>query len=116
MKILEVNEKSLEEFKSFLDVISSKTKFVSGINVVTKAVERNTALLVIIASDVDPVEIVAHLAPLCKAAGIPKVVFPSREELGTISVSSKGRPSSCVAITHLEKKDLEHLKKLVEIL
>merc|ERR1711957_585658 len=42
-----------------------------GINHVTKLVEEKEAKLVVIAHDVDPIEIVMWLPSLCKARGIP---------------------------------------------
>ncbi|MDY6769571.1 MAG: 50S ribosomal protein L7Ae [Candidatus Nanohaloarchaea archaeon] len=53
-----------------------------GANEVTKAVERGSADLVIIAEDVDPPEIVMHLPALCSEKGIPYTYVPEKEELG----------------------------------
>ncbi len=53
-----------------------------GANEVTKAVERGDADLVVIAEDVEPPEIVMHLAPLCTEKGIPYTFVPQKEELG----------------------------------
>ena len=41
-----------------------------GTNEVTKAIERGTAKLVLIAEDVDPPEVVAHLPHICKDKNI----------------------------------------------
>lgn len=53
-----------------------------GTNEATKAIERSTAELVIIAGDVEPEEIVLHLPALCKEKNIPYTYVPSKEELG----------------------------------
>jgi len=53
-----------------------------GTNETTKAVERGQAKLVIIAEDVDPPEIVAHLPLLCEEKKIPYVYVPSKKKLG----------------------------------
>ncbi len=53
-----------------------------GINEVTKAIERSTAKLVIIAEDVEPEEIVMHLPPLCEEKGIVFCYAPNKSELG----------------------------------
>ncbi len=53
-----------------------------GTNETTKAVERGQAVLVLIAEDVDPPEIVAHLPLLCEEKKIPYVYVPSKERLG----------------------------------
>ncbi len=53
-----------------------------GTNEVTKAIERGQAKLVIIAEDVEPPEIVAHVPLLCEERKIPYLYVPSKEELG----------------------------------
>ena len=63
--------------------IASKTGTVrKGTNEATKAVERSIAKLVIIAEDVDPPEVVAHLPILCDERKIPYVFVPNKENLG----------------------------------
>jgi large subunit ribosomal protein L7Ae len=63
--------------------IASKTGIVrKGTNETTKAVERAQAKLVIIAEDVDPPEVVAHLPLLCDERKIPYVFVPTKEQIG----------------------------------
>ncbi len=63
--------------------IASKTGVVrKGTNEATKAVERAQARLVVIAEDVDPPEVIAHLPILCDERKIPYVFVPSKEKLG----------------------------------
>src|SRR3989337_3196120 len=63
--------------------IASKTGAVrKGTNEATKAVERAQAKLVVIAEDVDPPEVIAHLPLLCDERKIPYVFVPSKEQLG----------------------------------
>ena len=63
--------------------ISSKTGIVrKGTNETTKAIERAQAKLVIIAEDVDPPEVVAHLPLLCEERKIPYIFVPSKEKIG----------------------------------
>ena len=64
--------------------IASKTGVVrKGTNEATKAVERAIAKLVVIAEDVDPPEVVAHLPLLCDERKIPYVFVPNKDKLGT---------------------------------
>merc|ERR1712156_1392099 len=42
-----------------------------GLNHVTTLIEENKAKLVVIAHDVDPLEIVVHLPSLCRKKGVP---------------------------------------------
>ncbi|MGD0993993.1 MAG: 50S ribosomal protein L7Ae [Candidatus Bathyarchaeia archaeon] len=63
--------------------IASKSGVVrKGTNEATKAVERSQAKLVVIAEDVDPPEVVAHLPLLCEERKIPYVFVPNKEKLG----------------------------------
>merc|ERR1719301_257183 len=85
-----------------------------GINHVTKLVEEKEAKLVVIAHDVDPVEIVMWLPSLCHARGIPYCVVKSKARLGAL-VGKK--TATCLAVTDVkasQKADLESLKQLCE--
>jgi large subunit ribosomal protein L7Ae len=63
--------------------IASKTGSVrKGTNETTKAIERAQAKLVIIAEDVDPPEVVAHLPLLCDERKIPCIFVPTKEQIG----------------------------------
>lgn len=53
-----------------------------GTNEVTKAIERGDVELVIIAEDVEPPEIVMHLAPICEEKDVPYTYVGSKDELG----------------------------------
>lgn len=74
----ELADKVLEAVKKAKD--SGKIK--KGTNETTKAVERSQAKLVVIAEDVQPEEIVAHLPLLCEEKKIPYVYVPSKKSLG----------------------------------
>ncbi len=53
-----------------------------GTNESTKAIERGIAKLVVIAEDVQPPEVVAHLPIICDEKKIPYVFVPSRAQIG----------------------------------
>lgn len=53
-----------------------------GINHVTSLIEQKKAKLCIIASDVDPIEVVIFLPTLCMKMGVPYVIVDSKKELG----------------------------------
>lgn len=78
---------------------SGKVK--KGTNEVTKAVERGDASIVIMATDVDPPEILAHMPALCDERKVPFVYVPSRVELGNAIGIEK--PTASVAIVDLGK-------------
>src|SRR3972149_6994353 len=82
--------------------IASKTGAVrKGTNEATKAVERAQAKLVVIAEDVDPPEVIAHLPLLCDERKIPYVFVPNKEKLG----SAIGIDVPCAAACIIKEGD-----------
>jgi large subunit ribosomal protein L7Ae len=67
-----------------------------GTNETTKAIERVQAKLVIIAEDVDPPEVVAHLPLLCEERKIPYVFVPKKEKLGTFAGIDVPAAAACI--------------------
>ncbi len=77
--------------------IASKTgKVRKGTNETTKAVERAQAKLVVIAENVDPPEIVAHLPILCEERKVPYVYVPSKEKIGESVGIDVPAASACI--------------------
>jgi len=67
-----------------------------GTNETTKAIERAQAKLVVIAEDVDPPEVVAHLPLLCEERKIPYIFVPSKEKLGNAVGIDVSAASACI--------------------
>ena len=82
---------------------SGKVK--KGTNEVTKSVERSTAKLVVIAEDVDPPEVVAHLPLICDEHHIPYAFVPSQHDLG----KSLGLETKSAAAVILDAGDAKHI-------
>ncbi|MBS7639528.1 MAG: 50S ribosomal protein L7Ae [Candidatus Bathyarchaeia archaeon] len=77
--------------------IASRTgKVRRGTNETTKAVERGLAKLVVIAEDVDPPEVVAHLPLLCDERKIPYTYVPSKAKLGSAAGIEVSAASVCI--------------------
>ena len=77
--------------------IASKSGIVKkGTNEATKAVERSQAKLVVIAEDVDPPEVVAHLPLLCEERKIPYVFVPNKDKLGNAIGIDVPCPAACI--------------------
>ena len=55
-----------------------------GINHITALVEAKKAQLVLIADDVDPIELVLWLPALCRKMGIPYAIVKGKARLGTL--------------------------------
>jgi len=75
----EVPKELAEKALQAVEIARDTGKIRKGTN---ETVERGQAKLVIIAEDVDPEEIVAHLPPLCEEKEIPYIYVPSKKELG----------------------------------
>ena len=86
-------------------------KIEKGTNEVTKAIERGTAKLVAYAADVDPKEIVQHLAILCKEKNIPCFEADKKEKLGIAVGVSVPCASVCIINPGDAEKDLESFVK-----
>ncbi|MEM2874649.1 MAG: 50S ribosomal protein L7Ae [Candidatus Hadarchaeales archaeon] len=85
----------------------SSGKLRRGVNEATKAIERKQAALVVIAEDVDPPEVVAHLPPLCDEKGIAYIYVPSKRELG----AAAGIEVGCSAVAISAPGEAEELVK-----
>lgn len=81
-----------------LEKARSTGKIAKGANEVTKQVERGQAKFVVMAEDVSPAEILAHMPLLCEEKGIPFGYVPSKSELG----AAIGLPVSTAAIALLD--------------
>ena len=89
-------------------------KIGKGANEATKYVERGQAKLVIMAEDVTPEEILAHMPLLCEEKNIPYTYVPSKEELG--NAAGLGIPTSAIAVINpgREKDLVENIIKKLE--
>ena len=80
-----------------------------GLNHVTTLVEENKAKLVVIAHDVDPIELVVHLPALCRKKGVPFCFVRGKANLGRL-VHLK--TATCVALTEVRREDFVDLEQL----
>jgi large subunit ribosomal protein L7Ae len=78
----EVPKEVADKAYQLLQVAKDSGKVRKGTNESTKAIERGIAKLVVIAEDVDPPQVVAHLPILCEERKIPYLYVPSKLELG----------------------------------
>merc|ERR1711943_169204 len=83
-----------------------------GLNHVTSLVEDKKAKLVIIAHDVDPIEIIIWLPALCKARGVPYCIVKSKSRLGSV-VGMK--TATCLAITDVKPENKNDLANIITV-
>ena len=109
----EVSKDITDKAYEAIEIAKKSGKIKKGANEVTKIVERGLAKLVLYAKDVNPAEVVMHLAPLCKEKNVPCVEVPSKEELGAAAGLSLATAAVAI-IKEGEAKDLivEISKKL----
>ncbi|KAJ3120400.1 60S ribosomal protein L8B [Physocladia obscura] len=81
-----------------------------GINHITALVEAKAAQLVLIAHDVDPIEIVAWLPALCRKMGVPYAIVKGKSRLGTV-VHKK--TATALAVTDVKAEDKHELAALI---
>jgi large subunit ribosomal protein L7Ae len=81
-----------------------------GLNHVTSLVESKKAQLVIIAHDVDPIELVLWLPTLCRKKDVPYMIVKGKSRLGKV-VHKK--TASVLAITSVHEADKKALENLV---
>jgi large subunit ribosomal protein L7Ae len=81
-----------------------------GLNHVVALVEAKKAQLVVIADDVDPIELVVFLPALCRKMGVPYVIVKGKARLGLITGK---KTSAVVAVTDVRSEDSQALANLV---
>jgi large subunit ribosomal protein L7Ae len=91
---------------------SSKPQVIKfGLNHVTQLVEEGKAKLVVMAHDVDPVELLVFLPNLCRKKNIPYCFIKGKARLGKL-VHQK--TATCLAITEVRKEDYQDLENLTK--
>jgi large subunit ribosomal protein L7Ae len=106
--------KKIAEAKTKQKEVTPKKKpnFVrAGTNTVTKLVEQKKAQLVVIAHDVDPIEIVLFLPALCRKMGVPYCIVKGKARLGILV---RRKTCTSVALTQVDASDRANFTKLVE--
>jgi len=102
----EIAEKAYQTLKKARETGGKVRK---GTNEVTKGVERGLCKLVLIAEDVDPPEIVAHLPLLCEEKKVPYLYVPSKKRLGEATGIEVAAASACIVEPGDAKAELEEL-------
>merc|ERR1712095_201994 len=82
-----------------------------GVNTVTTLVEKKKAKLVVIANDVDPIELVLFFPALCRKMGVPYCIVKNKARIGRVV---RRKTTTCLAITNVESSDRTALNKLVD--
>lgn len=87
-----------------IEMARDSGKIRKGSNEVTKLIERGQAKFVVMAEDVQPEEIMAHVPLLCEEKNIPYAYVPSKQELG--NASGLDVPTASVAVIEYGKSKI----------
>ena len=101
---------AIAEGKSAKDVSPKPLVVKYGLNHVVSLIENKKPKLVLIANDVDPIELVIFLPALCRKMGVPYAIVKGKARLGTL-VHQK--TSAVAALTEVSSADESELAKLV---
>ncbi len=101
----ETPEELVSPILEAIRVATTSGKVKRGTNEATKAIERGTSKLIIIAEDVEPPEVVAHIPILCEEQGAAYAFVPSKSELG----KSLGIDITSAAAAILDAGDAQHI-------
>lgn len=88
-----------------LRIAKQSGKVRKGTNETTKAIERGISKLVVVAEDVEPPEVVAHLPILCDERNASYVFVPSKKQLG----ESLGIDVGSAAATIIDAGDAQNI-------
>jgi len=101
----EIPENLVSPIYESLRVAVETGKVKRGTNEATKAIERGVSKLIIIAEDVEPPEVVAHLPIICEEQKAAYAFVPSKQELG----KALGIEVICAAAAILDSGDAQHI-------
>ena len=68
-----------------------------GVKEVIKALKKGEKGVCVIAGDISPIDVIAHVPIFCEELSVPYVYVPSKEDLGTASQTK--RPTSIVLMS-----------------
>lgn len=90
-------------------VAKQSGKVRKGTNETTKAIERGISKLVVIAEDVEPPEVVAHLPILCEERSAAYIFVPSKQQRGVSLGIDAGSPPATI----VEAGEAQHIVEQV---
>ncbi len=79
-------------------------KIKKGANEVTKAAERGVATMIVMAENVNPGELLAHVPMICKEKGIPFIYVEDQGYLADSAGMTAGTRTAAVAVLEVGKE------------
>jgi len=97
-----------------LEVARDTGSVKKGTNETTKAIERGSAEMVLIAEDVQPEEIVMHLPELADEKGVPFVFVETQDDVGHAAGLEVGSAAAAIVDAGDASDDVEDIESKVE--
>ena len=95
---------------------TSNGRLKKGSNEVTKTAERGTAQFIVLAVDVNPPELLAHIPLICEEKGIPYGYVPSQEYLAKEAGLPDGVKTASIAVMEITKGAQEKFTQVVDMI
>jgi large subunit ribosomal protein L7Ae len=84
-------------------VANDNGRLKKGSNEVTKAAERGTAKMVVMAENVNPAELLAHIPLICKEKSIPFIYVEDQSYLAEAAGMNSGAKTAAIALMEVAK-------------
>ena len=104
-------DEQVDKVLEAVEIARTTGKIRKGANEATKALERGTAKLVVVAQDVTPKEVVMHLPLLAKEKNIAYAEVPNKEDLGASAGLQVGTAAIAIVEAGEAKKLIEEISK-----
>ena len=82
---------------------SGNGRLKKGSNEVTKAAERGTAKMIVMAENVNPAELLAHIPLICKEKSIPFIYVEDQTYLAEAAGMNTGAKTAAIALMEIAK-------------
>ncbi len=112
----EVPKDLVDKIYEAVEIAKNTGKVRKGVNETTKCIERGLAKLVIMATDVQPEEILMHIPALCEEKKIPYTYVPSKLELGKAAGIDVASSSIAIEEEGDAKRLIDDIRKKLEAL
>ncbi len=94
MAKIDVPDELVDKALEAVEMARDTGKIKKGTNEATKAIERGITKLAVIADDIEPAEIIAHIPLICEEKDTPYIFVKQQKELG----SACGIGVGCAAV------------------
>lgn len=105
------NEAELKAKGEKIPEVQKKPVLHYGVKEVVKLIESKKASFVVLAHDVDPIELIIYIPALCKKLDIPYCVIKSKSRLGQLCYK---KAVSCICLKDYNTADKDSFDKLIE--